>query len=105
MNKAVEFFNKMSLSYTYDNNGWSFTNYFDGTTRISELEARGTLHETVAIEQLRENVYVIAWEDEEMGPMSQLVDMEQEIILAAIPWEGKVEIWPAKITSFVKGKI
>lgn len=105
MTDALSRFDQMSLSYTYENNGWSFTNYFDGSIRISELESRGTLRETVTIEELRDDVYMIAWVDEEMGPISQVVDLSMQRILAAVPWEGSVEIWPAKISAFVKGRI
>ena len=105
MSDALSHFDKKSLSYTYENNGWEFTNYFQGNLRISEMESRGTLRENVAIEELRDGIYVIAWEDAEMGPITQIVDFPKELILAAVPWEGKVEIWPAKITAFVEGKI
>ena len=40
-----------------------------------------------------------------MGPITQVVDFTQERILAAVPWEGSVEIWPAKITAFVEGRV
>ena len=104
MTDALSYFDQMSLSYTYENNGWSFTNFFDGHIRISEMESRGTLRETVTIEELRDEIYVITWEDEEMGPITQIVDFPNQRMLAAVPWEGKVEIWPAKITAFVKGR-
>lgn len=95
---------KKSLSYTYENKSWSFTNYFEGKTRISEMESLSPLQETVSIEELRDGVYVIAWEDEEMGPITQLVDFPTQRILAAVPWEGKVEIWSTKITAFAERK-
>ena len=104
MTDAQAHFEKKSLSYTYENNDWSFTNYFEGNIRISEMEARGTLHESVIIEELRYEIYVITWEDEEMGPITQVIDFPQQRILAAVPWEGKIEIWPAKITAFVEGR-
>lgn len=105
MTDATARFDQMSLSYTYENNGWSFTNFFEGNTRISEMASRGTLRETVSIEALRDEVYVIAWEDEEMGTITQVVDLPEQRILAAVPWDGKVEIWPAKITVFIEGHI
>jgi hypothetical protein len=64
----------MSLSYTYENNGWAFTNYFDGSIRITEMESRGTLREVVTIDELRDDIYLITWADEEMGPITQVVD-------------------------------
>lgn len=105
MKDAVAKFNEMSLAYTYDNNGWAFTNYFEGTNRISELEVRGTLNETVAIEELRDEIYMITWEDEEMGYITQMIDLPNKKMIASIPIEGKLEIWPATITDFVKGRI
>jgi hypothetical protein len=47
----------MSLSYTYENNGWAFTNYFDGSIRITEMESRGTLREVVTIDELRDDIF------------------------------------------------
>lgn len=105
MTDAESHFNKKSFSYTYENNGWSFTNYFEGNIRISEMESRGTLRENVNIEELRDGIYVIAWEDEEMGPITQIIDFSKQQILAAVPWEGKVEIWPAKITAFIDDSV
>ena len=49
MKDAISIFDQMSLSYTYENNGWSFTNFFDGYMRISEMESRGTLREIVTV--------------------------------------------------------
>lgn len=105
MTAALSRFDQMSLSYTYENNGWAFTNYFDGSIRITEMESRGTLREVVTIDELRDDIYLITWADEEMGPITQVVDFKQERILAAVPWEGSVEIWPAKITAFVEGRV
>lgn len=105
MTDALSYFDKKSLSYTYNNNGWSFTNYFEGNIRISEMESRGTLRESIAIDELRDGIYVIAWEDAEMGPITQVVDFPKKRILAAVPWEGKVETWPATITAFVEGRV
>ncbi len=105
MTDALSRFNQMSLSYTYENNGWSFTNFFDGGIRISEMASRGTLRETITIEELRDEIYMITWEDEEMGVITQIVDLPKKRLLAAVPWEGKIEVWPATITAFVKGRV
>ena len=104
MNDAISVFDQKSLSYTYENNGWSFTNYFDGHTRISEVEGRGTLHEIVAVTEAADGIYFLTWEDEEMGPLTQLIDLSNKRIFAAVPWEGKMEIWPGTITSFTEGR-
>ena len=41
MKDAISHFDKNTLTYTYSNIGWSFTNLFDGNLRITELEKRG----------------------------------------------------------------
>lgn len=101
MTDALKKFNEMTLSYTYDNE-WAFTNYFEGSTRITEVEVRGRLQETVAIEELRDEIYMISWEDAEMGYITQVVDLPNKRLLASVPIDGKLEIWPAVITQFEK---
>lgn len=105
MNDAISKFDQMSLSYTYENNGWSFTNFFDGHTRISELESRGTLREVVTVIEVSDGAYFLTWEDEEMGALTQIIDLPNKRIFAAVPWKGKMEFWPAVITEFCKGRI
>ena len=105
MSDALSHFDNKSLSYTYETNGFDFTNYFDGDLRITETEARGTLRETVAIEKVRDEVYVISWLDAEVGLIVQVVDFPNQRLLASLSLEGKVEIWPAKLTGFVEGKV
>lgn len=105
MKDAISIFDQKSLSYTYENNGWSFTNYFDGHTRISEMETRGTLRELVTVIEVSESVYFLTWEDEEMGALTQLIDLPKKRIYASVPWNGKMEIWPANITEFCDGKV
>jgi hypothetical protein len=105
MKDAMSIFDQMSLSYTYENNGWSFTNFFDGYMRISEMESRGTLREIVTVVEISEGVYFLTWEDEEMGALTQLIDLPGNRIYASVPWNGKMEIWPGVITEFSKGKI
>jgi hypothetical protein len=101
MKNAISHFDKKSLTYTYSNNGWSFTNFFDGNLRISEMGERGTLRETVAVSEISQDIFVITWEDEEMGPITQVVDFKQNIIIAALKWEGEMEIWQGVITEFI----
>ena len=77
----------------------------DGHTRISELESRGTLREIVTVIEVSDGVYFLTWEDEEMGALTQLIDLPGKRIFAAVPWKGKMEIWPAVITEFCEGRI
>ncbi|MFT5502575.1 MAG: hypothetical protein ACI845_003791 [Gammaproteobacteria bacterium] len=97
---AISTFGQKSLSYTYENNGGSFTNFFDGHTRISELESRGTLHAVVSVIEVADGVYFLTWEDEEMGALTQLIDLPGKRIFATVLWKEKMEIWPAVITEF-----
>lgn len=103
MNDAISFFDQKSLSYVYEN-GWEFTNFFDGHTRITEVAARGVLHEPVKITRVGDDLFFVAWVDEEMGPISQVFDFKAGCMWASVPWEGDVQVWPAKITSFVEGR-
>ena len=100
MKNALSKFDKKTFTYTYTNNNWSFTNYFDGNLRISEVGTRGTLREIVTISEYPAEVFVIAWEDEEMGPITQVVNFKDNTLVCTIKWEGKLEIWPGIITEF-----
>lgn len=100
MKNALAHFDKKTFSYTYTNNEWSFTNYFEGDLRISEVGERGTLREKVTIVEYPNEVFIITWEDEEMGPITQVVDFKSKTLICAIKWEGKMEIWPGVITEF-----
>ena len=96
---AVDVFDGKTLSYTYEND-WAFTNVFDGTTRVSEVEGRGTLRETVDIRRIGTHTYYIAWIDDEMGPLSQVVDLETRTLMAAVPIDGVNQVWLGTITAF-----
>ncbi|NQU37008.1 MAG: hypothetical protein HQ526_05350, partial [Actinobacteria bacterium] len=69
--------------YTYDN-GWSFTNTFDGHLRTSQVP-RGLLQEHVEMVQLRDGLFFASWVDDEMGLLAQIIDVQNETVLAAIP--------------------
>lgn len=99
MTNPIEYFNGKRFSYVYDN-GWEFTNLFEGTLRISVVEGRGELRERMSFAHLGERRFFIAWEDEEMGPISQVVDFSTNTLWAALKWEGQVEVWRATITAF-----
>ncbi len=88
MAEPISVFDGKSTSYTYDN-GWSFTNDFDGNLRISHVP-RGELREPVEIEQLRDGLFFISWVDDEMGLLAQIIDLENNTVLAAIPNEDGV---------------
>ena len=86
---AVAEFDGKTISYTYDN-GWSFTNRFEGHIRHSSVP-RGELAEHCQIVKLREELYLISWIDDEMGLLTQTIDFKAKVVLAAIPVEGKLE--------------
>lgn len=90
-------FDGKTISYTYEN-GWSFTNTFDGNVRHSSVP-RGELREHVEITKLRENLYLAAWIDDEMGLLAQTIDFETKTVLAAIPVEGEPR------TEFILGEL
>lgn len=94
-------FDKKTISYTYDN-GWSFTNTFDGHTRISVVPRRGELREHVEMRQLRPGLFFASWIDGEMGLLAQIIDIENGTVLAAIPADNDkgTEIISATVTSF-----
>lgn len=82
--EPIEHFDGKTISYTYDN-GWSFTNTFDGHTRISEVPGRGELREYIQMVELRPGLFFASWIDDEMGLLSQIIDTETGAVLAAIP--------------------
>ncbi len=96
---ALHAFNGKTFSYVYENQ-WAFTNVFDGATRITEVEGRGTLREKVEVRAVAPNTYFIAWIDEEMGAITQLVDLAARTLLASVPVHGKLEVWKGTITAF-----
>ncbi len=91
-------FDKKTISYTYDN-GWSFTNTFDGQTRISVVPRRGELREHVQMRELRPGLFLATWIDDEMGLLAQTIDLEQGTVLTTIPVEND------NITQFISGPI
>ena len=90
-----------TISYTYDN-GWSFTNRFDGHLRISEVPVRGELREHIEIVQLRAGLFLASWIDDEMGLLAQIIDLENRTVLAAIPVDDDrgTEILSGSITAY-----
>ena len=96
-------FDGKTLSYTYDN-GWDFSNSFEGNIRITISPRRGELREPVQIRELRPDVYLVSWIDGEMGMLAQIIDLENGTVLATIPSEDEpntTEIISAAISSFV----
>lgn len=80
----ISTFDKKTISYTYDN-GWSFTNTFDGHMRISVVPRRGELREHVEMRELRPGLFLASWIDGEMGLLAQIIDLENGTVFAAIP--------------------
>jgi phenolic acid decarboxylase len=95
---AIDVFDQRTLSYTYDN-GWEFTNFFEGNLRTSTVEGRGELRETVVVTKTGKDLYFVAWEDDEMGLITQIIDLGNNTLQAAVLLEGNVDIWSGKITS------
>ena len=95
-------FDKKTISYTYEN-GWSFTNTFDGHTRISVVPRRGELREHVEMRELRPGLFLASWIDDEMGLLAQIIDLENGTVRAAIPVDNdnRTQIISGTITSFV----
>ena len=96
-------FDGKTLSYTYDN-GWDFSNTFEGNMRITMSPRRGELREPVQIRELRPDVFLVSWIDGEMGMLAQIIDLENGTVLATIPSEDEpntTEIISAAISSFV----
>lgn len=79
-------FDGRTISYTYDN-GWSFTNTFDGHLRVSHVP-RGELREHVEVVQLRDGLYFVSWVDDEMGLLAQIIDLDNDTVLAAVPTDN-----------------
>jgi hypothetical protein len=79
----ISAFDGKSISHTYDN-GWSFTNTFEGHLRTSQVP-RGTLREHVEVVRLRDGLSFASWIDDELGLLAQIIDFETETVLAAIP--------------------
>lgn len=95
-------FDGVTISYTYDN-GWDFTNRFEGNVRITDSPRRGELRERVQIRELRPDVFLVSWIDGEMGLIAQVIDLEHGTVLATIPSEdepGTTELITATISSF-----
>ncbi len=95
-------FDGKTISYTYDN-GWDFTNKFEGSIRVTQSPRRGELREPVQIRELRPDVFIVSWIDGEMGLLAQIIDLENGIVLATIPSEDEpntTEIITATISSF-----
>lgn len=92
-------FHEKTISYTYDN-GWSFTNTFDGHTRISEVPGRGVLREHVEMVELRPDLYFVSWVDDEMGLIAQTIDLDMGTVLAAIPTDdNKSQVLKGTLTN------
>lgn len=83
----ISTFDGKTISYTYDN-GWSFTNTFDGHMRLSSVP-RGELSEHVEITRLRDGLFFVSWIDDEMGLLAQIIDFDNNTVIAAIPVEGQ----------------
>jgi phenolic acid decarboxylase len=95
-------FDGATISYTYDN-GWDFSNTFEGDVRVTVSPRRGVLREPVQIRELRPDVFLVSWVDGEMGLLAQVIDLENRTVLATIPSEddpNKTEIIMATISSF-----
>ena len=83
---AISDFDGTTISYTYEN-GWTFTNTFDGNDRQSNVP-RGELHEHVEMVRLREGLYFASWIDDEWGLLAQIIDFATQTVLAAVPLDG-----------------
>jgi phenolic acid decarboxylase len=94
-------FDGKTISYTYDN-GWFFTNRFDGHLRTSEVPGRGELREHIEMVQLRPGLFLASWIDDEMGLLAQVIDLENRTVLAAIPVpdDRGTEILRGSITAY-----
>lgn len=95
-------FDGTTISYTYDN-GWDFSNTFEGNVRVTVSPRRGELREPVQIRELRPDVFLVSWIDGEMGLLAQVIDLENRTVLATIPSEDEpntTEIIGATISSF-----
>lgn len=95
---AISDFDGRTISYSYEN-GWTFTNTFDGHDRRS-IVPRGELHEHVEMVRLREGLYFASWIDDEWGLLAQVIDFTTGTVLAAVPMDGapKTEILVGRLT-------
>ncbi len=96
-------FDGKTISYTYDN-GWDFSNSFEGNIRVTHTPRRGELREPVQMRELRPDVFLVPWIDGEMGMLAQIIDLENGTVLATTPSEDEpnnTEIISATISSFV----
>ncbi len=84
---AISDFDGKTISYTYDN-GWSFTNTFEGNMRHSSVP-RGELQEYTEMVRLREGLYLASWIDDEWGLLAQIIDFENKTVLAVTPMDGE----------------
>ena len=102
MTDPIVRFDGRTISYTYDN-GWDFSNTFEGDVRVTQSPRRGELREPVQIRELRPDVFLVSWVDGEMGLLAQVIDLENRTVLATIPSEddpNRTEIIKATISSF-----
>lgn len=74
-----------AISHTYDN-GWSFTNDFEGHLRSSNVP-RGVLRAHVEMVELRDGLFFVSWLDDEVGRLARIIDLEADTVIAAIPVE------------------
>lgn len=95
---ALAVFDGRTLSYTYDN-GWAFTNRFEGELRVSPMDGK-ILREEITVTEAAPKTYFIAWEDEHMGLIAQVVNLNDETVQVAVMHEGRVQVWKGKITAF-----
>ena len=96
-------FDGKTISYTYDN-GWDFSNTFEGNIRITMSPRRGELRESVQMRELRPDVFLVSWVDAEMGMLVQIIDLENGTVMATVPSEDEpntTEMISAAISSFV----
>ena len=98
MTDQISRFDGKTISYTYGN-GWSFTNTFDGHLRISHVP-RGELREHVEMRQLRDGLFFVSWIDDQMGLIAQIIDLDSDTVLAAIPVddEPRTQILTGRLT-------
>ena len=99
---AISRFDGKTISYAYDN-GWEFSNTFEGNIRVTMSPRRGELREPVQIRELRPNLFLVSWIDGEMGLLAQVIDLDNRTVLAAIPSESaptETEIIKAMISAF-----
>ncbi len=99
MHNDISHFDGKRFSYTYEN-GWAFTNIFPGDLRITRVEGRGVLREKMTATKVGHGRFIIAWIDDEMGPITQFVDFEVNKLWCSVHYEDKMQIWEAQITEF-----